>query len=122
MVNALARSTPSFNAPTSGTETATVSYRALSLRDRSNRVPANQTGLLRWDYGDPNFGTCKESVNGGNHFRYWVQNGTDENSGAYFLAASYEKSAKENHDIVVNGYNIARCVPSLSAHTYPPSL
>ncbi|KAI5828603.1 hypothetical protein K523DRAFT_244114 [Schizophyllum commune Tattone D] len=69
---------------------------------------SNQTGLLRWDYGDPNFGTCKESVNGGNHFRYWVQNGTDENSGAYFLAASYEKSAKENHDIVVNGYNIAR--------------
>ncbi|KAL1747126.1 hypothetical protein HDZ31DRAFT_80707 [Schizophyllum fasciatum] len=68
----------------------------------------NQTGLLRWDYGDPNFGTCKESVNGGNHFRYWVQNGTDENSGAYFLAASYEKPAKEQHDIVKDGYNIAR--------------
>ena len=67
---------------------------------------------MRWDYGDVQTGTCKESVDGGNHFRYWVQNGTDENSGAYFLAASYEKSAKENHDIVVNGYNIARCVPS----------
>ncbi|TRM64836.1 hypothetical protein BD626DRAFT_429258 [Schizophyllum amplum] len=69
---------------------------------------ANQTSLLRWDYGDANFGTCKESVNGGNHFRYWVQNGTDQNSGAYFIAASYEKSAKDSHDIVTNGYNIAR--------------
>lgn len=32
----------------------------------------NETNIMRWNYGDFNFGGCKQTVNGGNHFRYWV--------------------------------------------------
>lgn len=46
----------------------------------------NQTAILRYDYGNPTIGACQETIDGGNHFRYWVQNGSDANSGAYFLA------------------------------------
>lgn len=41
--------------------------------DRNSTV--NETAVIRWDYGDPSLGTCKETIEGGNHFRYWVQNG-----------------------------------------------
>lgn len=68
----------------------------------------NQTGLLRYDYGDPTFGTCKETIQGGNHFRYWIQNGTTANSGARFLALSVEMNLTLNHD-----------VRSLSSHSFP---
>ncbi|KAF5391544.1 hypothetical protein D9757_002347 [Collybiopsis confluens] len=64
----------------------------------------NQTGVLRWDFGDVQTGTCKETVDGGNHFRYWIQN----ESSAIFIAASYELPASSNHDIIVNGYNFGR--------------
>lgn len=80
----------------------------------------NETAVIRWDYGDPELGTCKETIQGGNHFRYWVQDGpqgntyvylspyspalvhrgflarnahtrrNDNNSGAIFMAVSYE--------------------------------
>lgn len=66
----------------------------------------NETSELRWDYGDPELGTCQETIKGGNHFRYWVQDGSQANrfvsrhpqclhvltgrSGAYFMATSYE--------------------------------
>ena len=33
----------------------------------------------------PIMGTCWESVRGGHHFRAWRQNGTDANSGAWFI-------------------------------------
>lgn len=46
----------------------------------------NQTAVIRWDYGNPAIGTCLETIDGGNHFRYWVQSGPDADSGAYFLA------------------------------------
>lgn len=36
-------------------------------------------------------GACWESWNGGDHFRVWKQNGTDANTGAWFLAVSNEK-------------------------------
>lgn len=36
----------------------------------------NETSELRWDYGDPELGTCQETIKGGNHFRYWVQDGS----------------------------------------------
>lgn len=55
---------------------------------------------LRYDYGDPYIGTCKETFQGGLHLRYWVQNTT----GAYFMAVSVEESATAGHDIVVNGF------------------
>ena len=35
----------------------------------------NETAVIRLDYGDPTLGTCKETVEGGNHFRYWTQTG-----------------------------------------------
>lgn len=63
--------------------------------------------MIRFNYGDPTLGTCKETVQGGNHFRYWTQTGSDANryaflaltddvvfsmlsSGAVFMAVSYE--------------------------------
>jgi len=68
----------------------------------------NETAVIRWDYGDPSLGTCKETIEGGNHFRYWVQNGPSADSGAVFMALSYEEPIAEEHDIIVNGYNLAR--------------
>ncbi|KAK0243818.1 hypothetical protein EDD85DRAFT_805603 [Armillaria nabsnona] len=68
----------------------------------------NETAVMRYNYGDPSFGSCTESVKGGDHFRYWVQNGSEANSGAVFLAISYETSSNNNHDIIENGYNLGR--------------
>ncbi|SNX85420.1 uncharacterized protein MEPE_04129 [Melanopsichium pennsylvanicum] len=50
------------------------------------------------------FGTCIESLVGGNHIRAWQQQG----SGAWFLATSREMDANKNHMIVPNGYNLGR--------------
>ncbi|KAG9316030.1 hypothetical protein JVU11DRAFT_3692 [Chiua virens] len=68
----------------------------------------NQTAVIRWDYGDAQIGTCEETLDGGNHFRYWIQNGPSENTGAVFMATSYEMPIAEQHNIVVNGYNLGR--------------
>ncbi|KAK7028833.1 hypothetical protein VNI00_014846 [Paramarasmius palmivorus] len=54
------------------------------------------------------WGTCWESLAGGNHFRAWKQNGTQANSGAWFLAASKEHPSSKNHLIIDDGYNIGR--------------
>lgn len=37
----------------------------------------NETAVLRYNFGDPQLGTCTESQDGGNHFRYWTQNGSN---------------------------------------------
>lgn len=50
------------------------------------------------------FGTCIESLKGGNHIRAWQQQGT----GAWFFAASKEENVTKHHMIVPNGYNIGR--------------
>ncbi|RPD62278.1 hypothetical protein L227DRAFT_499009 [Lentinus tigrinus ALCF2SS1-6] len=68
----------------------------------------NETSELRWDYGDPSLGTCQETIKGGNHFRYWIQDGPKANSGAFFLATSYELPIQQGHDIVFDGYNLGR--------------
>ncbi|KIJ54987.1 hypothetical protein M422DRAFT_24846 [Sphaerobolus stellatus SS14] len=68
----------------------------------------NETAVIRYNYGDPSLGSCKESVEGGNHFRYWVQDGSQADSGAIFMAVSYEKPIAEGHDIIFDGYNLAR--------------
>jgi hypothetical protein len=68
----------------------------------------NQTAVIRWDYGDANLGTCQETVEGGNHFRYWIQNGPSADSGAIFMATSYEMPIAQQHNIIVNGYNLGR--------------
>ncbi|EFI27139.1 hypothetical protein CC1G_14964 [Coprinopsis cinerea okayama7 len=48
----------------------------------------------------PVWGTCWESLAGGQHFRAWKQNGSLADSGAWFVG--------RNHMIVPNGYNLGR--------------
>lgn len=59
---------------------------------------------LRWNYGDPYIGSCRETFEGGQHLRYWKQNST----GAIFMAVSVEMSLEKGHDIIRNGYNAGR--------------
>ncbi|PWN90016.1 hypothetical protein FA10DRAFT_102396 [Acaromyces ingoldii] len=61
-------------------------------------------GVLRWNYGDAYVGTCKETFQGGNHFRWWRQAGTN----AFFLASSVELDLSTSHMIAQNGYNAGR--------------
>ncbi|WFD32551.1 hypothetical protein MSPP1_003599 [Malassezia sp. CBS 17886] len=65
-----------------------------------------QAGIRR--YGDG----CREALTGGNHLRYWFQNGTSPThkkpTNAVFLAVSIEESLKKNHQIVPNGYDLGR--------------
>ncbi|KAI0369375.1 hypothetical protein BV20DRAFT_359327 [Pilatotrama ljubarskyi] len=77
-----------------------------NLGDGKGQV--NETSELRWDYGDPELGTCTETIKGGNHFRYWIQDGSQANSGAIFMATSYELPIQMGHDIIFNGYNLGR--------------
>lgn len=63
---------------------------------------------MRFNYYSPYVGTCKETFNGGNHFRWWVQNGTEANSSAIFMAASRELPLSTNHMIDTDGYNLGR--------------
>jgi len=68
----------------------------------------NQTIELRNDYGNPDIGTCWESLVGGNHLRYWRQNGPKAHSNALFLAVSEEENVREGHTIAKNGYDGGR--------------
>ncbi|CAO1639023.1 unnamed protein product [Sympodiomycopsis kandeliae] len=66
----------------------------------------DQVFLFRQVYTplDHLFGTCIESLMGGNHIRAWQQQGT----GAWFLALSHEQNVTQHHDIVPNGYDRGR--------------
>ncbi|KAJ1303232.1 hypothetical protein OPQ81_011430 [Rhizoctonia solani] len=68
------------------------------------RGAVNETAVMRYNYKDPYVGTCRETIEGGNHFRYWVQKSTK----AVFMAASVELPIELGHDIVRNGYNLGR--------------
>ncbi|SCV72259.1 BQ2448_4953 [Microbotryum intermedium] len=68
----------------------------------------NQTGLLRYNYRNPTFGTLNETLFGGSHFRYWLQSGCFAASGAWFIAASVEESLTRKHMIIPNGYDEGR--------------
>jgi len=63
---------------------------------------------LARQYYFPIWGTCWESLAGGNHFRAWQQNGTEANTGAWFLGVSKEEDSSKHHEIVPNGYNLGR--------------
>lgn len=63
------------------------------------RGVVDEDETLRWNFGDPYLGTCRETFDGGLHHRYWIQNST----GAYFMAASIEMDLASGHDIVPNG-------------------
>ena len=39
----------------------------------------NETAVIRWNYGDAQLGACQETIQGGNHFRYWTQDGSGNN-------------------------------------------
>lgn len=43
-------------------------------------VIGNETAVMRFDFGNSLIGTCEESLKGGNHFRYWTQNGAQANT------------------------------------------
>ncbi|KAF8573540.1 hypothetical protein K439DRAFT_1642923 [Ramaria rubella] len=68
----------------------------------------NEIKVIRQDFGNAELGTCLESAVGGDHFRYWRQNGPSANSGALFLAVSHEENASTNHDIEPDGYDKGR--------------
>jgi len=68
----------------------------------------NQTLELRQDYGNPEIGTCWESLAGGNHLRLFRQNGPKANTGALFLAVSEEENLHCGHTIAKNGYDVGR--------------
>jgi len=76
-----------------------------NLGDGEDRKPEQ---FLARQYYFPVWGTCWESFAGGNHFRAWRQNGTQANSGAWFLGVSKELDSRKHHTIVPNGYNIGR--------------
>jgi hypothetical protein len=69
-----------------------------NLGDGAGEVDEDET--LRWNFGNPYIGTCRETFEGGLHLRYWKQDTT----GAYFMASSVEKGAALGHDIVIDGY------------------
>jgi hypothetical protein len=48
----------------------------------------NKTAVIRNDYGDPTLGTCKETVQGENHFRYWIQSGSSANRYYFYMSSS----------------------------------
>ncbi|KAI0276127.1 hypothetical protein BGY98DRAFT_935249 [Russula aff. rugulosa BPL654] len=68
----------------------------------------NQTMELRNDYGNPDIGTCWESLVGGNHLRMWHQNGASAHTNALFLAVSEEENVSHGHTIAKDGYNRGR--------------
>ncbi|KAF9527283.1 hypothetical protein CPB83DRAFT_815609 [Crepidotus variabilis] len=70
--------------------------------------PLGEMEVLRENFGNPVFGTCFETLEGGNHLRVWQQNGPDANSGALFLAVSQEEDLGESHTISPDGYNVGR--------------
>lgn len=89
-----------------GFDVGSCAGRSVNDTQRANLGDGNgnvvQAGIARWGNG------CIESLTGGNHFRYWVQNGTRANTGAIFIAASVEEPIRQNHMIVSNGYDLGR--------------
>lgn len=76
--------------------------------NRTQGTGSGANGVLRFNYYSPYVGTCRETFEGGNHFRWWKQNGSEADSGAIFLAASRELPLAQNHMIDTNGYNLGR--------------
>jgi hypothetical protein len=68
----------------------------------------NQSDEMRFNYYEGDSGTCLESVRGGNHLRWFQQNGSSADTGAIFMAVSYEYNSTLDHDIQINGYDLGR--------------
>ncbi|KAF9010596.1 hypothetical protein BDQ17DRAFT_1397274 [Cyathus striatus] len=69
---------------------------------------ADEEKVLREHFSIPLYGTCLESLIGGNHLRIFRQDGPNANSGALFLAVSQEKNIFNEHAIIPNGYDHGR--------------
>lgn len=86
----------------------TVMYANLGNGNRNIKQGSGSglNGVLRWNYGYPDVGTCKQSITGGNHFR-WFQQRSNTNK-SIFIAASLEQSLENLHNIQRDGYNRGR--------------
>ncbi|GAA5932218.1 uncharacterized protein JCM15063_001157 [Sporobolomyces koalae] len=85
------------------------SQQAANLGDGNG--PLNQTTIFRYKYDDPVLGTCSQTLQGGNHFRVFQQNGTNNgqaNSGAWFRAAPKTQYLAKSHMIILNGHDLGR--------------
>lgn len=58
-------------------EMDTVSKRSRVEVNTALTSAVNETYVIRWDYGNPQLGSCQETIDGGAHFRLWVQNGDE---------------------------------------------
>ncbi|KAJ1030590.1 hypothetical protein NDA16_001499 [Ustilago loliicola] len=81
-------------------------YQTANLGDGNGARP--QTNIMHLNFKQGDGGTCLKSLKGGNHFRYWIQNGTAADSGAIFIAASVELNATLGHMIAPDGYDAGR--------------
>ncbi|KAH9821899.1 hypothetical protein DFH28DRAFT_536014 [Melampsora americana] len=79
---------------------------AANLGDGNGWVKEIQ--VFRQDFGTSFLGSCLETFKGGNHFRFWRQDGKKAPSGALFLSVSQERNLKHSHAIAPNGYNSGR--------------
>lgn len=68
---------------------------------------SGNNGVLRWNYGIPSVGTCRETIQGGNHFRWFIQH-TRKAGTAIFMSVSHEEGLSKAHTIMPNGYNQGR--------------
>lgn len=86
----------------------TIMYADLGANNRDVRQGSlsGLNGVLRWNYGLPNVGTCRETFSGGNHFRWFMQG--SKNGTAFFLAPSFEQSLANLHNVETDGYNRGR--------------
>ncbi|GLB38657.1 hypothetical protein LshimejAT787_0505220 [Lyophyllum shimeji] len=83
-------------------------YGTLHYADLGDGDGRKAQEYLARQYYFPVWGTCWESLAGGNHFRAWKQSGSKANSGAWFLGVSKEEDSRKHHKIAPNGYNMGR--------------
>lgn len=93
-------------------------FGAPQLANLDGHTNVTEIQTLRWNYGDPYIGSCRETFDGGQHLRYWKQKST----GAMFMAVSIEMSLDKGHDIIRNGYNSGRdfLVGNVTGMSEPP--
>ena len=70
--------------------------------------PRPEIKVMRQDFGNADAGTCLESAIGGNHFRYWRQDGSTAKSGALFLAYASLSLSKIDADSFLAAYRTKR--------------
>lgn len=89
-------------------DSQTIMYANLGNGNRNVKQGSESglNGVLRWNYGFPDVGTCKESIVGGSHFRWFTQRLHMDRS--IFISVSLEQSLENLHNIERDGYNRGR--------------